>query len=35
MPTIPLTRSKHLLPFVALLRDAGDPVGQLSVEKTN
>ena len=29
MPTIPLTRSKHLLPFVAFLRKAGEPVGQL------
>lgn len=29
MSTIPLTKSKHLLPFVALLREAGEPVDRL------
>lgn len=29
MPTIPQTRSKHLLPFVTFLRKAGEPIDQL------
>ncbi len=29
MPTIPLTRSMHLLPFADLLRNNGEPVGRL------
>jgi AraC-like DNA-binding protein len=29
MPTIPLTRSKHLLPFASFMGKAGEPVGQL------